>query len=100
MPNVVYLTFNEKEPMMASFGMGIKVLNQDFDTTKLVRELSLQHIEIAYMSNDVYKAQKTFFTEYDGNITFILFDSKDPTSNLAKRRLKDVLASSIGIQTR
>ncbi|NLC65143.1 MAG: hypothetical protein GX753_05695 [Erysipelothrix sp.] len=100
MPNVVYLTFNEKEPMMASFGMEIKVLNENFDATKLVRELNIQHIEIAYMSNDVYKAQKSFFTDYQGNLTFILFDSNDPTSNLAKRRLKDVLASSIGIQTR
>lgn len=100
MSNVVYLTFNQKEPLMASFGMDVVTLNRSEPAMVMDRELRSRRVEIAYMSNEVYRTYQDFFINYEKDLAYILFDSQDPTSSLAKRRLKDVLASSIGIQTR
>ncbi|HLV50186.1 MAG TPA: hypothetical protein VKY25_04580 [Erysipelothrix sp.] len=100
MSNVYYLTFNEKEPMMASFGIIVKTITKEENMNQFVRELERKQVEIVYISNDVYRTYETFFNENEGDVAFILFDSNDPTSSLARRRLQNLLASSIGIQTR
>lgn len=100
MSNVYYLTFNDKEPMMASFGITIKTITKNENMNQFVRELERKQIEIVYISNDVYRTYEAFFNQSESDVAFILFDSNDPTSSLARRRLQNLLASSIGIQTR
>lgn len=100
MSNVYYLTFNNKEPMMASFGIALKTITKNENMNQLARELEKKQVEIVYISNDVYRTYEDYFKNNDSDLAFILFDSNDPTSSLARRRLQDLLASSIGIQTR
>lgn len=100
MSNVLFITYETRHPMMAGFGIEIETIPQNTAFQSLVRSLEERHIEIAYMSYDVYKKYGHALDTYHGNIAFILFDGKESTNNAAKRRMKDLLASSIGIQSR
>ena len=100
MSNVIFITYETRHPMMASFGMSIKTIDKKQNFESYIKSLEERHVEIAYVSYEVYRKHSDYLDTYSGNIAFILFDGKESTNNTAKKRMKDLLASSIGIQSR
>ena len=100
MSNVIFITYETRHPMMASFGMSIETIDKKQNFELYIKSLEERHVEIAYVSYEVYRKQSVYVGSFSGKIAFLLVDGKESTKNTAKKRMKDLLASSIGIQSR
>ncbi|QIK69852.1 hypothetical protein G7062_05895 [Erysipelothrix sp. HDW6C] len=99
--NIVYLTYRDVEPLMASFGMQIVTLSQTAPLRHTLRELVNQNTTIIYVSNEVYKNNQDLIDGYNADtLTLIVFDTHESLRPQGVRRMRHLLESSIGIKTR
>ena len=100
MSKIIYISYHEREGIMASLGMTLITIHEDENLTLLFRNLIKQKISIVYVSEEVYLSHKKVIDSYDKefDISINVLANNIDRRGIADQRFDRLVEDAIGIK--